>query len=234
MEGDAPKSKRSKRSVQSESSSPNDASKSSSTAENQRNVKRKIAKRTTSSPSPSSSSKKISTADSTPMNFLDLNNHCLLEIMSRMELRQLCTMAETNVRLKELAQQFFATKYRTNVSLSSLIEPTTGKYALTKVRQLLHNFGHMIGSLTIDDNELADRELFPKLLSLVRKYCFQTVDEVVFLNQRGSDIGVHLATSLFGVELMLRGLGEGSYPTRSKIIFKPQQTIHEQTLVRAD
>lgn len=71
--------------------------------------------------------------------------------------------------------QVFTGKHR-NVSLTLLADPGTGKYTLAKVRQLLYNFGHLIGTLTIDEKSLDDNEQFGKLLTLVHKYCMETVE----------------------------------------------------------
>lgn len=161
-------------------------------------VKRKVAKRNNSQESkvePSSSSspsspvpKEANDADKTDVtqknpevekpqtNILDMNTQCLLEMLRRMGLSELCTMAEVNVQLKRLAVDVFAVNHR-NVSLTSLADPTTGKYTLTKVRQLLYNFGHLIHTLTIDETSLDDREQYAKLLQLVHKYCVETVEK---------------------------------------------------------
>lgn len=72
--------------------------------------------------------------------------------------------------------QVFTGKHR-NVSLTLLADPSTGKYTLAKVRQLLYNFGHLIGTLTIDEKSLDDNEQFGKLLTLVHKYCMETVEK---------------------------------------------------------
>lgn len=93
--------------------------------------KRKIAKRTNSqeskveppTPAPASSSSSSSSPEAVndahkkeatqkepevekpQTNMLDMNDHALLEMMRRMGLRELCTMAEVSVQLRETAQQ---------------------------------------------------------------------------------------------------------------------------------
>lgn len=119
-----------------------------------------------------------------PLKLMDMNDHCLLEIMERMELRDLCTMAECCVRLKRLAQQFFTSKYR-QMSLTQLADPINGKCTMSKIRQLLYNFGHLIKSLTFDYKILhrmnADKTGQEEILvfAFVRKYCFDTIDEMI-------------------------------------------------------
>lgn len=247
METDAPATKRPKRNITSESSSGDEtvpAPPPKNIIVPKKIVKRKIAKpnksmKTVSGPSSSvpkqSDQMDVLPVNATPMNVMDMNDHCLLEMMKRMELRDLCAMAECCVHLKELAQMFFATNYR-NVSLTSMTDPRTGKYPINKVRQLLYNFGHLIKSLTIDFNDIIDHDQCVKLLHLIRKYSFETIDEVVFLNQpkRDIDIGVNIVVMLFGSELMLREVSAGQYRTRTKQIFQLNKMIQVQDLVQDD
>lgn len=262
MEGDAPESKRSKLDPKCESSNPNDALVEPPPS---KDVKRMIAKRNdskelepSSSASSSSSPKKadetaVKVADDvvdkkdatekvpeveqppSTTKMLDMNAHCVLEIMRCMSLRELCSMAEVNVQLKEVAQQVFAVNHR-NVALTSLADPINGKYTLPKVRQLLYNFGNMIKSLTINESGLDDREQYGKLLTLVRKYCYETVDEVVFLDQPSDHMGSLIFTMIFGQEMFYRdvGLVQRRYRTRSQITFQPRKTIQEQFLLYDD
>lgn len=252
MEGDAPELKRPKLEPTAKSSSPNDASVEPSS----KDVKRKIAKRNNSkelkpepsSPSSSSSSsslpKEADEKDATltapkvkesSLQMLDMNDLCLLEMLRRMDLRELCSMAEVNVRLKDFAQKVFATKHRT-VSLSSLADPIDGKYTLSKVRQLLYNFGQHIKSLTIDESRLNDREQYGKLLLLVRKYVLETVDELVFLNQPGDHMGSMITTMVFGQEMFYRDvdLFANRHHSRNQITFQPRKITQEQLLLLDD
>lgn len=125
--------------------------------------------------------------NATSLKMMDMNDHCLLEIMERMELRDLCTMAETCVRLKKLAQKFFATKYR-QMSLTQLADPINGKCTMSKIRQLLYNFGPLIKCLTFDYKILhrmnTDKTSQEEILvfAFVRKYCFDTIDEMIIYN----------------------------------------------------
>lgn len=84
--------------------------------------KRKIARRSNSQESkvePASSSlpkeandanknevtQKKAKVEKPQTNMLDMNDHSLYEMMHRMDLRELCTMAEVSVQLKETAQE---------------------------------------------------------------------------------------------------------------------------------
>lgn len=109
-------------------------------------------------------------------NLLDMPAHCVNEILCRMGLRELCTMAEVSIQFKLDAQRIFTAKHR-DVSLKLLADPVSGKYTLSKVRQMMYNFGHLINTLTIDDNGLDDLEQYGKLLGLVHKYCFETIEK---------------------------------------------------------
>lgn len=256
MESDAPVSKRSKMDETAETSSPNNSmAESSLKTEHAEDVKRKVAKPKSSveeqvEPSSSSIASKdtvkpqspeetdekdvkpmVTAAETKPTNLLDINNHCLFEILERMDLRDLCSIAEVCVHLKILAQNTFLKKYRM-VSLSSLTDPITGKSSLAKVRQLLYNFGPLITSLTIDEDGLINREQYGKLLALVRKYCFETIEEVVFLNHPCDLVCVNLETIMFGTEIMSRDIVAGRYRTSTKTTYKPGSAIQEQNLVR--
>lgn len=244
MEGNAPELKRSKSDPTSESSSPSDAPVESPS----KDVKRKIAKRSNSKElktEPASSStttqsqkeateadKKDAKVETPSTNMMDMNDHCLFEMMSRMGLRELCSMAEVSVPLKGFAQQVFTLNH-SHVSLTSLADPQDGKYTLSKVRQLLYNFGPYIKSLTIDESSLNDREVYGKLLQLVRKYCLDTLDKIVFLDQPSDHISSMIATMIFGQDMYCRDvdIGERRHRSRTQITYQPRKITQEQFLL---
>ena len=144
--------------------------------------------------------------------FLDLDDDCQTKILAEMSLNDLGAMAEVCVKYKEIAQHFFASKHR-NFSLSSLVETPGEKFSLSQARRLLYNFGHLITTLTINLDMLNDRNGVGKLLTLISKYCVETLGELIFENQPSSSLtGVggiggmteYIAISMLGMELMMK------------------------------
>lgn len=117
-----------------------------------------------------------------PFKITDLNAHCLLEVMQCLNLVDLCAMAEVCVDLIEIALKSFTIKYGNKICLSQLTVPRIQTCSKLQVRQLLHNFGHLIRSLTIDLIQL-NKNRFKQLFSLIRNYCNETIEEVVILNE---------------------------------------------------
>lgn len=161
---------------------------------------------------------------------LNLNEECLLETLQRLTLTDLGAMAETCKHLKAVARKYFGIKHRT-LALSSLVSKAGGKYTAKQVRQLLYNFGDLIKSLTVDTSLLDNPEHLTKLMSFIRKYCVSTVDELVFENHPGENIGDFIAVSWIGMELMTRNEPPGSYRTRSKTIYRQGQSDQISELI---
>lgn len=112
----------------------------------------------------------------------DLDTNCQLEILQRLQLNDLCTMAEVSLPFKELAQRLFVGKHRT-MNLSSMVDPTTNHFSLMQLRRLFYNFGHLIWSLTMNLKHLQDHSGLTKLLALVSKYSLNTLHELIFEEQ---------------------------------------------------
>lgn len=136
------------------------------------------------------------------INIMDLNGHCQLELLERLALADLCSMAEVCTHFNALTKKMFALKHK-NVVLSS-INGESGKYTLKQACSLLRNFGNMIEDLTIDVSKLnictAINSKFrenwheqkmlkhipnlkkvdniQKLLTLIRRYCVATIDKL--------------------------------------------------------
>lgn len=218
MDGDAPAKKRARRDETSKVDEAENEKPTSSTQtsnESGRPVKRKVPV-----------GKQVK-----PTKILDLNEHCLLELMQRMNLADICTLAEVNVHFKEVAQKFFATNHR-YVSLS-LLADETGKFTLVKARQMLYNFGSLISSLTMDLNDLNPDDDCGKLIFLVRKYCFNSIDEFAFVNQNNQTMEQNIMASLLGIELIHRNVTTpGVYTLRSKMVYQPGQSIQTQFIER--
>lgn len=167
-----------------------------------------------SKPGPSAASMASSPIDfqSTASTFLDLDDFCQTNILAELSLNDLGAMAEVCVKHKEIAQHFFAGNHR-NCSLSSLVEAPGEKFTLLQARRLLYNFGHLITTLTINLDMLADRNSVGKLLTLISKYCVETLHEMVFENQPSSSLtgigGIggmteYIGISMLGMELMMK------------------------------
>lgn len=82
-----------------------------------------------------------------PSKLMAMNDHCILEIMERQSLKDLCAMAETSHRLKELAQYLFRLKYK-NLNLNRMVN-NDDRIEMKQARSLFANFGHLIESLQI-------------------------------------------------------------------------------------
>lgn len=144
--------------------------------------------------------------------FLDLDDECQTKILAELSLNDLGAFAESSRKYQEIAQRFFASKYR-NCSLSALVETPGEKFTLKQARRLLYNFGHLIATLNINLDLLDDRNGVGKLLTLVSKYSVETLDEMVFENQPSSSLtgmggigGVteFIAISMLGMEMMMK------------------------------
>lgn len=134
-----------------------------------------------------------------PVTIMDLNDDCSFELLDRMPLTDLCSMAEVCTHFKALAQRFFSLKHST-VALSSLANEKGGKYTLKQVRGLLQNFGNLIRVLIVDLTKLDNEEHVQKLLILIRRYCLATIDEMVFENHPNADkVGEFIATTYIGM-----------------------------------
>lgn len=184
--------------------------------------------------------------NSDELEMLDMNDHCLLELLERLHLCDLCIMAEVCVRLKKLAQRIFHSKYR-NMCLTQLADPNTGKCTMAKIRQLLYNFGHLIKSLTIDYKVLKRRKPDKTsqeevlVFAFVRKYCFATIDEVIIyydhFNESDGAVPIimkniqKIVIFNFGSMMFLKNIPDepdetGSGSGRSKMIFQRPYVKH--------
>lgn len=112
--------------------------------------------------------------------FLELNDHCLLEVFEFLPLADLCNIAETCVRLKDRAQYFFRLKHR-DLNMK-LLARNDQKITMPQVRSLFYNFGDLITTLHASRKEfvfdLPRYDSFKgqhKLLSLMSKYCSPNV-----------------------------------------------------------
>lgn len=100
------------------------------------------------------------------------------EALERMPLDAICVFTDSSGEFKDIAEKFFAVKYR-ELRLSSLADPKSGKYTLVKVQRLLRLFGDLIWSLALDLEQLDERDSCADLLALVRNHCSATLGWVV-------------------------------------------------------
>lgn len=113
----------------------------------------------------------IELTNRTGTNMLDMNDDCLYEIFSPklMSIMDLCSVAETCSRLKQIANRNFTRAYKccnfNELSLKTIHE----------VRRFLINFGSLITELTIksDLNGMSVR-----ILDLVIRYCKNTLESL--------------------------------------------------------
>lgn len=123
----------------------------------------------------------------------------------------------------------FAIKYRT-LNFDVLIGDN-GRISVPLIQRLLHHFGHLILSLTIDTNRTDDREKLSKLIWLLRKYCIYTLNELVLENQPNERVNEFFSLSMFGTEMILRNKIPGTYGTKRKTIFRPGSSMQIQEIV---
>lgn len=77
---------------------------------------------------------------------MQLNDDCLLALFERMDPNTLCNVAETCLRLNELARYHFRIKY-SNFDSASLI--SEGVVVYDMATKLFRNFGNLITSLNL-------------------------------------------------------------------------------------
>ncbi|XP_055303063.1 uncharacterized protein LOC129568800 [Sitodiplosis mosellana] len=109
--------------------------------------------------------------------FMELNDHCILEVMDFLTITELCAMAEVSVRLKKLSEYFFRVKFGRFFSMEHLLNGTD-KIGIKQARRLFQNFGHLITSLHVSRKwfvfDLPYRNAFKgqrQLLTLINEYC---------------------------------------------------------------
>lgn len=87
--------------------------------------------------------------DESPKNILNaLNEYCLREILVRLGLIDLCSVAKTCKSLHQIVEKVFESKYKNKcIDLCDLVQ--NGKTTL--VEYLLGNFGSSITSINLDD-----------------------------------------------------------------------------------
>lgn len=100
------------------------------------------------------------------------------DALERMPLDGICVFADSSPEFKEIAEQFFAVKYR-EFQLSLLADPKSGKFTLVKVQRMLRHFGHLIWSLALNLEQLDGRDSCADLLALVRNHCSETLGWMV-------------------------------------------------------
>lgn len=117
--------------------------------------------------------------------FTDLDVECVSKVMQHMSVNGLYFMSELRGQ-KEVARKVFASKFQA-VSLTSLAgDSAGGKFSIVDVDRMLRTFGDLIGSLTIDFDQIDHHENVCKLLTMVSKHCLDTIGELVFINHPNS------------------------------------------------
>lgn len=116
-----------------------------------------------------------------PHEFMNLNDHCILEILERLPLADLCSMAETCVRVKQLCELIFRLKYR-HFNME-LLARDNNKIRIKQAQNLFSNFGHLIQSLNVSRKlfafDLPLRNPFSgqrRLLKLIQNHCLSSLE----------------------------------------------------------
>lgn len=80
--------------------------------------------------------------------FMQLNDHCILELFEFLPLTVLCAMAQVSIRLKQLAEYFFRLKYPRDFSMKLLMNGDD-RIGIKQARRFFETFGHLITSLHV-------------------------------------------------------------------------------------
>lgn len=114
----------------------------------------------------------IELENQTGTNLMDVNDDCLIEILSKLSINDLCSVAETCVRLRKCAGHVFS-KSLMNEVWSSLDWNT-----LQQARRYLVIFGPCMS--TLETNGIRDdMKAFNRRLDLLLRYCDGTLEKMV-------------------------------------------------------
>lgn len=106
-------------------------------------------------------------------NLTDLNSDCLLKIIEYLNPMDLCNVAQTSKRFRDLAQYHFYRKHR-NFSCFSILND--GIIHLDMFKRLLRVFGHHIRSLAIPQYVFVNEEgIAAELLEVIARYCRESL-----------------------------------------------------------
>lgn len=158
-----------------------------------------LTKSSSSSPSSKKGIKRKSTSPHTeinPLKLTDLNANCLIKILDYLELNDICAVAEVCVILKEIALKTFTVKFVEAFRFGSMAIPSIYIDTLVMVRRLLYNFGYLIRLLSIQSSLLGPI-CYKKLFLLIRKYCFETIENVVIRNEPISEEYLNFTGRIF-------------------------------------
>lgn len=128
------------------------------------------------------------------LNLMDLNDFVLLELIGKLPVADLITMAEVNQRMKMLAEDVFQTKHR-NLRMSSVGRP----WRLTKLRQLLYNFAAHLNEFVVDADGISQPWKYPKMIQLMIKHLRDKSTTIVLLNKKNDTMANRIATNDFNL-----------------------------------
>lgn len=122
-------------------------------------------------------SQQFASTESDHSHFMELNDHCILEIYELLPITDLCTMARVSERHQKLAEYLFRVKYGGHFNMKLLMHGDD-KIKIKQARQLFENFGHLITSLEVSRKwftfDLPKHDAFRgqrQLLALINKHC---------------------------------------------------------------
>lgn len=108
---------------------------------------------------------------------LDMNNHCLFEIISYLALDDLCSISLTCERLHSIAQQMFLMKPTNRRTDVQQLIYSFGSDFMQKLERYFQCFGHLLHHITLDlinTDYVPNAEFWPKkqlIFDIVTKYC---------------------------------------------------------------
>lgn len=102
--------------------------------------------------------------------FQDLNEYCLLEIFARLEPKDLCSLADTCARFKQITQRVFPKEFEISIGYYGRKHSFTSQkhwvahLTTQDVERLLTNFGQCLSTLSILENDSV-------VMDAVAKFC---------------------------------------------------------------
>lgn len=125
---------------------------------------------------------------------MDCDDLVLLEILRKLQINDLITMADVNKRFKMLSEHIFSSRHR-NFVMSSVGRP----WKLTKLSMVLYHFAEYLNQLIVDADDLDNPSKYPKMMKLLVKQIRSKPTEVIVLNTKMDTFANRLATNEFRI-----------------------------------
>lgn len=102
--------------------------------------------------------------------FFNLNDDCILDILHRLSLLDLCNVRDTCKRLRILSEYYFNTMYRTlNFNSRSIKSDQWKLLTQDETKTILMSFGHQIDALTLNADSFSATS--DEILQTINDYC---------------------------------------------------------------